>query len=196
MDSTDYDDGYLPSSVRQAVKIVIAGPLGVGKTTLITSLSEIEPVRTEELMTEAGTGVDHVDATKTTTTVAMDFGRLTLNSQRVMYLFGTPGQQRFFPMWRHLVHGALGALALVDTRRLEESFDVLGYLEDLDVPFAVAINSFPGAPAYDVELLRSALDLLPQTPVVVCDARDRTSSAHALIALVNYLYTAAQEVPA
>ncbi|MFI9720516.1 GTP-binding protein [Streptomyces sp. NPDC052396] len=195
---------YLPPTVRTSVKIVIAGPLGVGKTTLIGSLSEIPPLRTEETMTQAGQGVDEALPGKATTTVAMDFGRITLNSRRVLYLFGTPGQPRFFPLWRHLTHGALGALALVDTRRLEAGFDVLGHLEDLGVPFAVAANAFPDAPRYPPEELREALDLLPDTPVVDCDARDRTSSARALVTLVDHLYTAAapltsplaQETPA
>ncbi|MGW0731778.1 GTP-binding protein [Streptomyces sp. NPDC002851] len=193
MDSDDCDDRYLADTVNTAVKIVIAGPLGVGKTTLIGSLSEITPLRTEEAMTQAAQGVDSILACKATTTVAMDFGRITLNEQRVLYLFGTPGQPRFFPLWRHLVHGALGALALVDTRRLEASFDVLGHLEDLGVPFAVAANQFPSAPEHAPEILRSALDLLPGTPVMVCDARDRASSTHALITLVDHLYTNAPE---
>ncbi|MBC2875996.1 MULTISPECIES: GTP-binding protein [Streptomyces] len=192
MDSANSEGGrYLPPTVRTSVKIVIAGPLGVGKTTLIGSLSEIPPLRTEETMTQAGQGVDDVLPGKATTTVAMDFGRITLNRRRVLYLFGTPGQPRFFPLWRHLTHGALGALALIDTRRLEASFDVLGHLEDLGVPFAVAANAFPDAPVYPAEELREALDLLPDTPVMLCDARDRASSARALVTLVDHLYTAA-----
>ncbi|OEV03148.1 GTP-binding protein [Streptomyces oceani] len=193
MDSANSDDHYVADTVSAAVKIVIAGPLGVGKTTLIGSLSEIVPLRTEESMTQAGSGVDEEVSGKATTTVAMDFGRITLNARRVLYLFGTPGQPRFFPMWRHLVHGALGALALVDTRRLEASFDVLGHLEDLGVPFAVAANNFPSSPNYPPEALRSALDLLPETPLMICDARDRYSSAQALITLVDHLYTTASE---
>ncbi|MBH1935306.1 ATP/GTP-binding protein [Streptomyces sp. AV19] len=203
MDSVSFDVGsdgarYLPSTVRTSVKIVIAGPLGVGKTTFIGSLSEIPPLRTEETMTQAGQGVDDVLPGKATTTVAMDFGRITLNRRRVLYLFGTPGQPRFFPMWRHLTHGALGALALVDTRRLEASFDVLGHLEELGVPFAVAANAFPDAPVHPEEELREALDLLPGTPVMLCDARDRSSCAASLITLVDHLHTtaAAPEAPA
>ncbi|MFF3337829.1 ATP/GTP-binding protein [Streptomyces flavidovirens] len=196
MDSAASDSRYLADTVQTAVKIVIAGPLGVGKTTLIGSLSEIPPLRTEEAMTVAGHGVDEIVAGKATTTVAMDFGRITLNEQRVLYLFGTPGQPRFFPLWQHLVHGALGALALIDTRDLEESFGVLGHLEELGVPFAVAVNSFPNAPQHQPETLRRALDLLPETPVMVCDARDRSSSAQALITLVDHLYTTAgRETP-
>lgn len=195
MDSGDSDGRYLADTISTAVKIVIAGPLGVGKTTLIGSLSEITPLRTEEAMTQAGHGVDELVAGKATTTVAMDFGRITLNERRVLYLFGTPGQPRFFPMWQHLVHGALGALALVDTRRLDASFGVLGHLEDLGVPFAVAVNSFPSAPNHPPEVLRKVLDLLPQTPVMVCDARDRDSSTQALITLVDHLHTTAPETP-
>ncbi|MGK5640444.1 GTP-binding protein [Streptomyces sp. URMC 126] len=192
MDSANSEGGrYLPPTVRTSVKIVIAGPLGVGKTTLIGSLSEIPPLRTEETMTQAGQGVDDVLPGKATTTVAMDFGRITLNRRRVLYLFGTPGQPRFFPLWRHLTHGALGALALIDTRRLEAGFDVLGHLEDLGVPFAVAANAFPDAPVHPPEELREALDLLPDTPVMLCDARDRASSARALVTLVDHLYTTA-----
>lgn len=199
MDSVSSDGArYLPSTVRTSVKIVIAGPLGVGKTTFIGSLSEIPPLRTEETMTQAGQGVDDVLPGKSTTTVAMDFGRITLNRRRVLYLFGTPGQPRFFPMWRHLTHGALGALALVDTRRLEASFDVLGHLEELGVPFAVAANAFPDAPVHPEDELREALDLLPGTPVMLCDARDRSSCAASLITLVDHLHSTAAtpEAPA
>lgn len=185
---------YVASSVAGAAKILVVGPLGVGKTTLIGTVSEIEPLFTEAAMTQAGARVDTVvDSTKTTTTVALDFGRLTIDGDLVLYLFGTPGQQRFLPAWRDLAKGALGALALVDTRDLTASFDALGNLEDLDLPFAVAVNVFPGSPLHDPDELRAALDLLPGTPLVLCDARDQESSIRALIALVSHLIHVATE---
>ncbi|TWG01718.1 signal recognition particle receptor subunit beta [Streptomyces brevispora] len=185
---------YLTSSVAGAAKILVVGPLGVGKTTLVGTVSEIKPLFTEAAMSQAGAGVDTaVDCAKTTTTVSLDFGRLTIDGDLVLYLFGTPGQQRFLPAWRDLAKGALGALALVDTRDLTASFDALGNLEDLDLPFAIAVNTFPGSPRYGVDDLRSALDLLPGTPLVTCDARDRASSIRALAALVRHLIDTATE---
>ncbi|WP_371749585.1 ATP/GTP-binding protein [Streptomyces sp. NBC_01283] len=187
---------YLTSSVAGAAKILVVGPLGVGKTTLIGTVSEIKPLSTEAVMTQAGARVDTVVAGgKTTTTVALDFGRMTIDGELVLYLFGTPGQQRFLPAWRDLAKGALGALALVDTRDLEASFDALGNLEELGLPFAVAVNVFPGSPQHAVDDLRAALDLLPGTPVVNCDARDPASSVRALIALVQHLIHVATETP-
>ncbi|MGV9314547.1 GTP-binding protein [Streptomyces sp. NPDC003691] len=179
---------YVPASVRGAAKILVVGPLGVGKTTLIGTVSEIKPLSTEAVMTQAGAEVDTlVRAGKTTTTVALDFGRMTIDGALVLYIFGTPGQQRFLPAWRELARGALGALALVDTRDLAASFDALGNLEDLGLPFAVAVNDFPGSPRYPEDELRGALDLLPGTPLVHCDARDMRSSVGALIALLEHL---------
>ncbi|MGB8940658.1 MAG: ATP/GTP-binding protein [Streptomyces sp.] len=187
---------YLTSSVAGAAKILVVGPLGVGKTTLIGTVSEIKPLSTEAVMTQAGARVDTVVAGgKTTTTVALDFGRMTIDGELVLYLFGTPGQQRFLPAWRDLAKGALGALALVDTRDLEASFDALGNLEELGLPFAVAVNVFPGSPQHAVDDLRAALDLLPGTPVVNCDARDPASSVRALIVLVQHLIHVATETP-
>ena len=171
----DMDDTtvmYVQPSVSGAAKILVVGPMGVGKTTLIGTVSEIKPLSTEATMTQAGARVDMPGGRrKTTTTVALDFGRITLGGELVLYLFGTPGQQRFLPAWKDLARGALGALALVDTRDLEASFDALGHLEDLDVPFSVAVNSFPDSVPHSEDDLRSALDLLPHTPLVICDAR-------------------------
>ncbi|MCF3143360.1 GTP-binding protein [Streptomyces platensis] len=187
-------EDQLPSTASTAVKIVIVGGFGVGKTTLVRSVSEIRPLTTEETMTEAGADVDDVSGIerKTATTVAMDFGRISLNEELVLYLFGTPGQQRFWFLWNGLFEGALGAVVLVDTRRLEVSFDVIGRLEEAEVPFVIAVNAFPDATSYLAEELRSALDLPEQVPIVVCDARERASSRDVLITLMRYLHSSAQ----
>src|ERR1700761_6952325 len=162
----------LPASAATAVKMVIVGGFGVGKTTLVGAVSEIRPLTTEETMTQAGVGVDDVAGVerKTSTTVAMDFGRISINDQLVLYLFGTPGQQRFWFLWNGLFQGALGAVVLVDTRRLEVSFDVIGRLEERNVPFVVAVNSFADAPSHPPDELRAALDLPDYVPIVDCDA--------------------------
>ncbi|HEX4064028.1 MAG TPA: ATP/GTP-binding protein [Streptosporangiaceae bacterium] len=188
------DKRYLPGTVRRSTKILVVGSFGVGKTTLIGSASEIVPLRTEETMTVASMGVDDLAGLqdKMTTTVAMDFGRITLNPSLVLYLFGTPGQRRFWDLWDGLADGAAGALVLIDTRRLEGSFEVLDQLElrKDDLPFAVAVNVFPDSRQHTTAELRQALDLLPETPIVLCDARDRRSSVDALIALTAYALTA------
>jgi signal recognition particle receptor subunit beta len=183
------DDVYLPPTVRRALKVLVVGHFAVGKTTFVGTLSEIRPLRTEEVLTQAGALVDDLAGTrdKTTTTVALDFGRLTLNPSLVLYLFGTPGQQRFTRLWEDMTRGALGALVLADTRRLSHSFEVMGTLEDLGLPYAVAVNDFDDAPVHDLDEVREALDLLPETPLVRCDARDPDSSTRALIALAAYL---------
>lgn len=193
----DLDDTtvmYVQPSVAGAAKILVVGPMGVGKTTLIGTVSEIKPLSTEATMSRAGARLDMpVRPTKSTTTVALDFGRITLGGELVLYLFGTPGQQRFLPAWKDLARGALGALALVDTRDLEASFDAIGHLEDLDVPFSVAVNSFPDSVLHSEDDLRSALDLLPHTPLVICDAREHKSSVKALISLVSHLIETVSE---
>ncbi|WP_327355990.1 GTP-binding protein [Streptomyces sp. NBC_01304] len=183
----------LPQTAAAAVKVVIVGGFGVGKTTLVGSVSEIRPLTTEETMTQAGVGVDDTAgvATKSTTTVAMDFGRISINEELVLYLFGTPGQERFWFLWRGLFEGALGAVVLVDTRRLEVSFDVIGRLEERGVPFVVAVNSFPDAPGHALDELRGALDLPAEVPIVECDARSRESSRDVLMALMRYLQSIA-----
>jgi signal recognition particle receptor subunit beta len=181
---------YLPGTIKRPAKILVVGSFGVGKTTLIGSVSEITPLRTEETMTVASMGIDDLAGLedKTTTTVAMDFGRITLNPHVVLYMFGMPGQRRFWDLWDGLAEGAVGALVLVDTRRLAGSFEVLDQLETRkdNLPFAVAVNVFPDSRKHSTGELRQALDLLPQTPIIYCDARDRASSVSALIALAAY----------
>jgi uncharacterized protein len=172
-------------------KILIAGGFGAGKTTLVGSISEIRPLRTEEALTEASIGIDDLSGVgdKTTTTVAMDFGRITMGSRLVLYLFGTPGQDRFWFMWDDLSYGALGAVVLADTRRLGDSFPSVDYFERRQVPFIVAINAFDGAPRYDPEDVRIALDLDPYIPALTCDARERDSVKEVLITLVEHVLT-------
>ncbi len=176
-------------SAAGAVKILIAGGFGAGKTTLVRSVSEVTPLSTEEVMTEASRGVDNLAGieTKTTTTVALDFGRITLNDELVLYLFGTPGQERFWFMWNDLVNGALGAVVLADTRRLDTCFASIDFFERRKIPFVVAVNCFDGIQDRTREETREALDLDPDVPVLLCDARNKESGKEILIGLVAHL---------
>ncbi|MET8878276.1 GTP-binding protein [Nocardia sp. NPDC004278] len=171
-----------------SAKIVIAGEMGVGKTTLVGAVSDIVPLKTEALMTQLSSEVDDTSAVpdKQTTTVAMDFGRITLSEDLVLYLFGTPGQHRFWFMWDDLSLGAIGAILLVDTRRVDESFAAVDYFEELGLPFLVAVNEFEGAPKFPEEAIRDALSLSDDVPVMMIDARDRESAKTALIALTGH----------
>ncbi|GAA3086751.1 ATP/GTP-binding protein [Streptomyces rectiviolaceus] len=192
--------GSLPAGSR-SVKVMIAGGFGTGKTTMVRSVSDIRPLTTEETLTQASVDVDHLIgvAEKNETTVSLDFGRIGLNEQLVLYLFGTPGQERFWFLWNGLFKGALGAVVLVDTRRLASSFRAIEEMEQQGVPFVIALNVFPDSRDHPVEEIRDALDIPEQIPVVACDARDRASSRDVLIALIRHLQersTAALEAAA
>ncbi|MEV6015954.1 MULTISPECIES: ATP/GTP-binding protein [unclassified Streptomyces] len=171
-----------------ATKIVVAGGFGVGKTTLVTAVSEITPLQTEALMTQASEETDDLTGTpdKLTTTVAMDFGRITLDDDLVLYLFGTPGQQRFWFMWDDLVRGAIGAVVLADTRRLSDCFPALDYFESCGLPYVVAVNHFDGSEVFEPDDVREALTVPPHIPVMIMDARRRISVVETLLALVGH----------
>ncbi|WP_405893452.1 ATP/GTP-binding protein [Streptomyces sp. NBC_01527] len=181
------EDGRVPAA---ELKIVVAGGFGVGKTTMVATLSEIRPLTTEEVLTVASAGIDDLNgiSNKTTTTVAMDFGRITFHQPRpmILFLFGTPGQERFWFAWNDLAYGAVGAVVLADTRRLEDSFAAVSYFEQLKMPFVVAVNQFDGAFRYTSDEVRQALELDPRVPVMTCDVRQHASALNILINLVEH----------
>lgn len=188
---------HLSPAATNGLKIVIVGGFGVGKTTMVRSVSDIRPLNTEEVMTQAGQGIDDLTAVegKTATTVAFDFGRISLNEQTVLYLFGAPGQERFWFLWDRLFTGTLGAVVLIDTRRLADCWYAIDRLEHHGTPFIVARNDF-GGPRHTHEEIRDALDLDESVPLVDCDARSRPSSKNVLITLVEYLRSLATDAGA
>jgi signal recognition particle receptor subunit beta len=192
----DGSDPHPPGLSVSAVKILIAGGFGVGKTTMVASVSEIPPLRTEELITEMSRDVDDLTGVerKITTTVALDFGRITVDPQLVAYLFGTPGQDRFWFLWNELALGAIGAVVLADTRRLDSCFPAVDFFESRDIPFVIGVNCFDGSQLYTLEEVRQALDLT-DVPMALCDVRDRQSCKQVLLLLAEHALALAAGAP-
>ncbi len=192
MDSRNSDDEQEAEFIPTPVKIIIAGGFGVGKTTMVGAVSEIPPLTTEEVLTEASDGIDDLLGVerKATTTVALDFGRITISPKYVLYLFGTPGQERFWFMWDELARGAIGTVVLVDTRRLDTSFAAIDFFERRKIPFIVAVNCFDNAERYNEDEIRGALAVPGHVPIVMCDARERDSAKLTLIRLVKHAMSA------
>ncbi|MEU6655478.1 ATP/GTP-binding protein [Streptomyces sp. NPDC046900] len=191
MASSNDCDPLPADALPVGIKVLIAGGFGVGKTTFVNALSEIEPLSTEEMLTAVSAVTDRLDGVenKATTTVAMDFGRITLSPSHILYLFGTPGQERFWFLWDDLCEGALGAVVLADTRRLEHSFPAVDFFEQRGIAFVVAVNEFDGAHRYRAQEVRTALDLRQEVPVVLCDARVQNSGTRVLLELIQHLIT-------